>query len=94
MAIQSAALLASKNAQLRLANNKQKRKREAKKAYIAHGGVLTIAEGQEQARSKESGQSSGSGSTDAEPPEPKRRAPGKCSVCGSEEHNARTCSNK
>ena len=45
MAMQSAALLASENVQLRAANNKQKRKRKAIRSYIAHGGVLTAAEG-------------------------------------------------
>lgn len=37
--------LATENAQLRAANNKQKRKREATRSHVAHGGVLTVTEG-------------------------------------------------
>ncbi len=88
MAMQSAALLASENSQLRAANNKQKRKREATRSYVAHGGVLTVAEGLQLAQGIENEQQGG---VEAGPSNPKKRAPSKCSMCKSEEHNARTC---
>jgi hypothetical protein len=88
MAMQSATLLANENAQLRTENNRQKRRRKATKSYVATGGVLTAAEGLQ--LPKVEGLMSQS-REEAGPSEPKRRAPSKCSMCKSEEYNARTC---
>ena len=44
MAMQVAALLASKNEQLRVANVRQKAKRGGKRSFIATGGILTMGE--------------------------------------------------
>ena len=41
----SAVLLAEENRQLRVENERQKKKRAKKRLYIATGGVLTIQEG-------------------------------------------------
>ena len=91
MAMQSAALLASENAQLRAANNKQKRKREATRSYVAHRGVLTAAEGLQLAQDIENEQQ---GRVEVGPSNLKKHALSKCSICKSEEHNARMCSYK
>ena len=76
---------------MQAANNKQKRKREATRSYVAHGGVLTAAEGLQLAQDIENEQQ---GRVEAGPSNPKKRAPSKCSICKSEEHNARTCPHK
>lgn len=92
MAMQNAALLTSENAQLRAANARQKRKRATKRTYIATGGVLTVAEGIHRVgNSNIEQQSAVDGRVEAVPSQPKRRAPPKCSICSSTEHNARTC---
>jgi hypothetical protein len=44
MAMQSAALLAAKNRELRAANKKQKKKRERYYTYIGQKNALTIKE--------------------------------------------------
>ena len=41
----SAVLLVEENRQLRVENERQKKKRAKKRSYIATGGVLTIQEG-------------------------------------------------
>ena len=76
---------------MQAANNKQKRKREATRLYVAHGGVLTVAEGLKLAQDIDNEQQGG---VEEGPSNPKKHAPYKCSICKSEEHNARTCSYK
>ncbi|SLM36159.1 conserved hypothetical protein [Lasallia pustulata] len=88
MAMHNAALLASEIKDLRAMNARQKRKREAPRSYIASGGVLTAEEGQERVKrariadeavlDKVSARAFG-------------RAPSRCSMCSSLEHNARVC---
>jgi hypothetical protein len=50
MAMHGAALLASENEQLRVANIRQKAKRGGKRTFIATGGILTMGEGAELAQ--------------------------------------------
>jgi hypothetical protein len=45
MAMNSAILLAEENRQLRAENERQKKERAKRRSYVAHGGVLTVAEG-------------------------------------------------
>jgi hypothetical protein len=47
MAMHGAALLASENEQLRIANTRQKAKQGGKRAFIATGDILTMEEGAE-----------------------------------------------
>lgn len=88
MAMHSAVLLASENAQLRAANEKQKAKRQGRRSYIANGGTLTVAEGAQLIRKEKEWQNPvavpGQG-------EAKQRAPPRCSVCDSLEHRANRC---
>ena len=91
MAMYNAALLANEIKDLRAMNARQKRKREAPHSFIASGGVLTAEEGQERVKrariadeavlNEVSRRASG-------------RAPPKCSMCSSLEHNARVCSTR
>jgi hypothetical protein len=88
MAMHSAVLLADENRQLRAANQRQKRKREKERSCIAKGGVLTAKEGLEyvqRAHERLEAVVKASGL------EPRKRAPPRCSVCESLEHNARIC---
>ena len=84
MAMSSAVLLASENENLRMENRRQKRKRAQRRTYIARGGVLSGAEGASRAQATQKG----AAEVAAERP---RRAPPKCSMCKSTEHNVRTC---
>jgi hypothetical protein len=86
MAMHNAALLAEENNELRLANAKQKKKRSQPNAYLAHQGILSMEQGQQEferlaAYEQETQQ----------PRQPKPRAAPRCSVCRSLEHNARVC---
>jgi hypothetical protein len=45
MAMQSAALLAAENRELKTVNKKQKRKRERRHIYIGQKNALTVKEG-------------------------------------------------
>ena len=83
MAILSTVLLTSENKKLRIENQRQKRKRAQPRTYIARGGVLSGAEGLSRAQAAEAPAEAA-----AERPQ---RAPRKCSICASTEHNARTC---
>jgi hypothetical protein len=91
MAMHSAVLLTEENRQLRAANERQKKKRAKRKSYIAVGGVLTVQEGLNRSQM-----------VDIEHmkeltnrlQEPRVRAPPRCSICSSLEHNARICPQK
>ena len=92
MAMQGAALLASENEQLRVANARQKAKRGGKRSFIATGGILTMGEGAELAHNQIEEQN-------VTPPEGgvpggvprKTRAKLHCSLCNSLEHKAPQC---
>jgi len=88
MAMSSAVLLASENEKLYMENQRQKRKRAQRRTYIARGGVLSGAEGASRAQAAQGGAAEGAAEVAAERPQ---RAPRKCSMCKSIEHNARTC---
>jgi hypothetical protein len=70
--------------ELRTANQHQKRKREAVRSYIATGGTLTGAEGQQLIQEAEQAQQE----------EPKRRAPPRCSNCHVIGHIRTRCPSK
>jgi hypothetical protein len=91
MAMQSAALLAAKNRELRAANEKQKKKREKRRTYIGQEDALTIKEGVnrvQRANEEEKGVIKVSEN------QPRKRAAPRCSVCGTIGHIARTCSQR
>ena len=84
----NAAILAEENRQLRAENARQKRKRAIKRSFIQSGGVLTVQEGIELVETAENRPVEG----EVEPrTQPQPRALGRCSICGSTVHNARTC---
>ena len=88
IAMSSAVLLASENENLRMENQRQKRKRAKKCTYIARGGVLSGAEGASRAQAAQEGAAEGAAEAAAERPQ---RAPRKYSMCQSLEYTARTC---
>lgn len=89
MAMHSAVILASQNEQLLAENRRQKRKRAQKRSYIAKGGVLSVAEAQKLINIAVEAENQ---PTVAEAPEQQKRAPPKCSLCGSLLHKANRCS--
>lgn len=91
MAMHNAVLLAEENKQLRVANERQKKKRAKKRSFIATEGILTVQEGLNLLQPAIISQTSGIANTELEP---RKRAPRTCSLCGSLEHTARTCSSK
>ncbi|KFY12788.1 hypothetical protein V491_06657 [Pseudogymnoascus sp. VKM F-3775] len=91
MAMHSAVLLTNENKQLRAANERQKRKRAQRRSYIATGGVPTVEKGIQLSQSIDIGVVSG---VIHQVQEPQMRAPSKCSICSSLEHNARKCPQK
>jgi len=88
MAMHSAILLTEENRRLRSENERQKKKRAKRKAYVATGGVLTVQEGLN--RSQLVNIKLTDEVTD-QPTELRIRAPNKCSMCKSLKHTARTC---
>ena len=83
LAIHKIVLLADNVKRLRTKKGRQKRKKDMRRSYIAHGGILTVAQGlqlaEERAKAKE-GSGMGSNVT-------KRL----CSVCRLPGHNRRRC---
>jgi predicted ribosome quality control (RQC) complex YloA/Tae2 family protein len=88
LAMQSAVILAEENRQLRQEVERQKKKKAKKRTFIATGGVLTIQEGRNLSQNATIIPESGSVYQEVTV---RTRAPPKCSVCKSLEHNARTC---
>jgi hypothetical protein len=91
IAMNSAVLLAEENRQLRAENQRQKKKRAKKRAYIATGGVLTVEEGLD--RSNIEDREPEGGVVNQEAPT-QTRAPRTCSMCKSLLHTACTCPTK
>jgi hypothetical protein len=89
IAMYSAILLASQNEHLLAENQYQKRKQEKKLLYIAKGGVLSGTEALSLMEKDDSSQNNGSADVQQKT---QQRAPPKCSLCSSLEHNAHTCS--
>lgn len=88
LAMHSALFLASENQKLQAENKRQKRKRAERRSYIARGGILTGAEAQILIENEINSQNR---VEDAPPQNTRQRAPRRCSLCASLEHNARTC---
>lgn len=88
LAMHSAVLLASQNEKLYVENQRQKRKRGQKRSYLRRGGVLSGAEGHSLIENREN---SCTEVVEDVLSGVRQRAPPKCSLCSSLEHNARTC---
>ena len=88
MAMYNAVILASEITDLRAMSARQKRKRAEPRSYIANGGVLTAEEGQRRAKKAQIDKKADSSEVSARA---SNRAPPKCSMCSSLEHNARVC---
>lgn len=98
----NALLLSSENQLLREENTRQKKKTKGQKR-IAIGGTLTVAQGQELASQPKNQKNKSLADSPNDGPNgsvsgdtatglvKKKRAPGKCSKCGSLGHTARTC---
>ena len=91
MAMNSAVLLAEENRQLRIENQRQKKKRAKRRSYIATGGVLTVQEGLDLSQIANEGLQGGVETQEATV---KTRAPRTCSMCKSLLHTACTCPTK
>jgi hypothetical protein len=107
MAMHNAVLLQEENSRLRAENARQKRKRQQRRAFIQTGGSMTIGEGVSSTASRQKAprapkapkaqearvEVQGGEMTTAEAvvPAVQKRAPPRCSACGSTEHNARSC---
>jgi hypothetical protein len=91
MAMNSAILLAEENRQLRVENQRQKKKRAKQRSYIATGGVLTVQEGLDLSQIANEGLQ---GRVATQEATIKTRAPRTCSICKSLLHTARTCPTK
>jgi hypothetical protein len=91
LAMNSAVLLAEENRQLRGENERQKKKRAKRRAFIATGGVLTIQEGLDRSQVTNIVPESGAVTEEVIV---KTRAPRTCSMCKSLLHTARTCPTK
>ena len=84
-------LLVEENRQLRAENERQKKKRAKRRAYITIGGVLMVQDRLD--RSKIKDRELEGGVIDQEAPI-QTRAPRMCSMCKSLLHTARTCPTK
>lgn len=101
MAMHNAVLLQEENSRLRAENTRQKRKRAQRRAFLQTGGSMTVGQGvsgivarQNAQRSQEPRPEAEGGETtvvEATMSTARKRAPPKCSRCGSIEHNARRC---
>jgi len=108
IAMHNATLLRDENSRLRDENARQKRKRAYRRAFIQTGGSMTIGEGiacieARQTRGRNSQKAAKEAKTTETPVEEtmkptasvaRKRAPPRCSICGSLEHNARKCPSK
>lgn len=91
LVMHSAVILASENEKLRAENARQKKKKAQKRTYIARGGILTVADGLGLIEQRETGQIELEEEMQLFTSAPYQRAPPRCSLCNSLEHNARTC---
>lgn len=91
MALSGATILTVENIALRTANERQKRKRALDRSFTGEGGVLSGVEGQNRSvrpRIDDSGIETGPNGSST------TRAPPRCSICRSLDHNARKCPDK
>jgi len=94
IAMHNTLFLTDENGQLRSENQRQKKKKEQGRTYVANGGTLTIAEGIAKAKCRREGEFDTQHVNSDNVDNSKRRAPSKCSKCGSLEHNASICNNQ
>jgi len=86
----SAAILADENTKLREANQRQRRKQQQRRQYIATGDVLQAQQGQLLAREADMvGQQGDQNRTNTT-----RRAPPTCSICHIQGHNRTQCARR
>jgi hypothetical protein len=88
LAMQSATILAQENQKLRASNQRQKRKRQQRRQYIACGGALQVQEGQALVAEAERGVEQGD---QGDPGPVQRRAPPTCSKCHVQGHKRTQC---
>jgi hypothetical protein len=88
LAMQSATILAEENTKLRASSQRQRRKRQQRRQYIAHGGVLSVQEGQARVMEAQRGVEAGD---QPEPTQARTRAPPTCSKCHIQGHNRTQC---
>ena len=88
LAMNSATILAEENSKLRAANDRQRRKRQIQRQYIARGGVLQAEEGQR--RVTEAQIVVQQGDQEVTPPV-RTRAPPMCSKCHVQGHTRTQC---
>jgi hypothetical protein len=88
LAMQSATILAEENVKLRASSQRQRQKRQQRRQYIAHGGVLQAQEGL--ARVTEAARSVHIGDQ-GEAAYARTRAPPTCSKCHKQGHNRSQC---
>ena len=87
VAMNQALILDHEVKQLRSSNQRQKQKRETSRTYIASGGILTGAEGQQRVQEMEE-----AGREVVEEGErPRKRAPPQCTNCHLIGHNRTSC---
>ena len=93
------ALLMAEVASLRAEHQHQKQKRACKNGYIRQEGSITIQDGQESARKRmvkeqltDNTENIDLVLLNEQLRSVRKKAPSKCSRCGSFKHNARTCS--
>jgi len=91
IAMHNAVLLAQENKELQAANQRQKRKRNAPRSYIATGGILTGAEGLQRAQEADQRQEGVVAQADLQP---QKRAPPTCSTCNIVGHTRVQCSRR
>lgn len=97
-AVHEKALLMAEVAALRAENKHQKQKRARQKGYIREGGSITVQDGQESVQKRVVREQPKDNAENIDPAllteqlrSGRVKAPGRCSKCGSFEHNARTC---
>jgi hypothetical protein len=88
LAMQSATILAEENVKLRASSQRQRRKRQQRRQYIAQGGVLQAQEGHALVTEAERGVHV---SDQPEPTQARIRAPPTCSKCHVQGHNRTQC---
>jgi hypothetical protein len=88
MAMHSVVMLAQENKELRTANERRERKKQHRRRYLTHGGVLQAQQGQFLVERRENSAQSGNQTDRALV---RQRAPKTCSNCGIQGHTIRTC---
>ena len=98
MAMHNAAILVNENKELRLANQRQKRKRETPGSYVVRGGILIMEEGLQEAKKRATSKATvvDVDKTLKQLMKPltemiDKREPRRCSSCRLYKHTARTC---